>query len=90
MPVPIDRIFSHVAVEEHVLRSISALILCDVKSADSLYDALAKAITMTVEDYKPMSDTVYNDVKRDFDAKVFQKHFVADRIRLLKRHKVVR
>ena len=65
-------------------------ILCDVKSADSLYDALAKAITMTVEDYKQMSDTVYNDVKRDFDAKVFQKHFVADRIRLLKRHKVVR
>ena len=32
MPVPIDRIFSHVAVEEHVLRSISALMLCDVKS----------------------------------------------------------
>lgn len=63
-------------------------LLCEVKSSDSLHHMMQKALNLSQEQYLSISGTAYNDVKRDFDAQIFRKYYLEDRLRLLKKHNV--
>lgn len=59
--------------------------VCEIKSADSLYCAMTKALTQTNEEYKTMSDNVYTTVKNDFDAEYIKECFYQNRQKLIKK-----
>lgn len=63
-------------------------LLCEVKSSESLLHVMQKALNLSQEQYLSISGTAYNDVKRDFDAQIFRKYYLEDRLRLLKKHNV--
>lgn len=63
-------------------------LLCKVKSMESLYTVMEKALNLTSEQYCKIADTAYNDVKRDFDAQIFRKYYLEDRLNLLKKHNI--
>lgn len=53
--------------------------VCEIKSTDTLYDAMNKALAQTVQEYKAMSDNVYTTVKNDFDAEYIKECFYQNR-----------
>ena len=58
--------------------------VCEIKSADTLYYAMTKALTQTNEEYKTMSYNVYTTVKNDFDAEYIKECFYNNRQELIK------
>lgn len=58
--------------------------VCEIKSADTLYCAMTKALTQTNEEYKTMSYNVYTTVKNDFDAEYIKECFYNNRQELIK------
>lgn len=61
--------------------------VCEIKSADTLYCAMTKALTQTNEEYKTMSYNVYTTVKNDFDAEYIRECFYNNRQELIKRQR---
>lgn len=59
--------------------------VCEIKSADTLYCAMTKALTQTNEEYKTMSYNVYTTVKNDFDAEYIKECFYNNRQELIKK-----
>lgn len=57
-------------------------LVCQVRNADSLKDAIQKAIDMDNEDYRVLSKNAYEKVKNDFDSEVFKQKFVENRLKL--------
>lgn len=53
--------------------------VCEIKSTDTLYDAMNKALAQTGQEYKTMSDNVYTTVKNDFDAEYIKECFYQNR-----------
>lgn len=61
--------------------------VCEIKSADTLYCAMTKALTQTNEEYKTMSYNVYTTVKNDFDAEYIKECFYNNRQELIKKQR---
>ena len=61
-------------------------LLCEVKSMESLLAVMKKALNLTTEQYQKIANSAFSDVKRDFDAQIFRKYYLEDRMRLLKKH----
>lgn len=61
--------------------------ICEIKSADTLYCAMTKALTQTNEEYKTMSYNVYTTVKNDFDAEYIKECFYNNRQELIKKQR---
>jgi len=61
--------------------------VCEIKSADTLYCAMTKALTQTNEEYKTMSYKVYTTVKNDFDAEYIKECFYNNRQELIKKQR---
>lgn len=53
--------------------------VCEIKSTETLYDAMNKALAQTEKEYKTMSDNVYTTVKNDFDAEYIKECFYQNR-----------
>ncbi len=60
-------------------------ILCEVKSAESLYQAINRALSLTQEEYTILCNNAYDSVKRDYDAKIFKTYFLKNRLELVER-----
>lgn len=56
--------------------------VCEVKSVDSLMQAMQRALSIPEEEYERLSKNAYEIVKRDFDSKVFLEKYVENRIEL--------
>lgn len=54
-------------------------IVCEVKSVDSLRNALLKAVEMSDVEYKTMSDKAYNIAKTNFDSNTYKVKFFENR-----------
>ena len=61
--------------------------VCEIKSADTLYCAMTKALTQTNEEYKTMSYNVYTTVKNDFDTEYIKECFYNNRQELIKKQR---
>lgn len=61
--------------------------VCEIKSADTLYCGMTKALTQTNEEYKTMSYNVYTTVKNDFDAEYIKECFYNNRQELIKKQR---
>lgn len=61
--------------------------VCEIKSADTLYCAMTKALTLTNEEYKTMSYNVYTTVKNDFDAEYIKECFYNNRQELIRKQR---
>lgn len=61
--------------------------VCEIKSADTLYCVMTKALTQTNEEYKTMSYNVYTTVKNDFDAEYIKECFYNNRQELIKKQR---
>ena len=61
--------------------------VCEIKSADTLYCAMTKALTQTNEEYKTMSYNVYTTVKNDFDVEYIKECFYNNRQELIKKQR---
>lgn len=59
-------------------------IICEVKSTNSLRKAMKYALTMDNKEYERLSRNCYEKVKNEFDAKLYQREFVQDRLQLYK------
>ena len=57
--------------------------VCEVKSAESLEEAMRKALDLTDFEYQQLSENAYSKVKDDFDAAIFKQFFLKDRISLI-------
>lgn len=58
--------------------------VCEIKSTDTLYDSMIKALAQTKEEYEEMSSNVYITVKNDFNTEYIQECFYLNRQELLK------
>lgn len=58
--------------------------ICEIKSTNTLYNSMTKALTQTKEEYKKMSNNVYVTVKNDFNTEYIQECFYLNRQQLLK------
>lgn len=56
--------------------------VCEVKSVDSLMQAMQRALSISEEEYERLSKNAYEIVKRDFDSNVFLEKYVENRIEL--------
>lgn len=57
--------------------------VCEVKSSDSLFISMSKALALTIDEYILMSDNVYSIVKKDFDAEYIKECFYKNRQELV-------
>lgn len=53
--------------------------VCEIKSTDTLCEAMNKALAQTKQKYKMMSENVYTTVKNDFDAEYVKECFYQNR-----------
>lgn len=60
-------------------------LLCEVRSSESLYNTIIKALSLSMAEYKMMSENAYFSVKSDYDAKVFKKYFLENRLSLIRK-----
>ena len=56
--------------------------VCEVRSVDSLMQAMQRAMSISEEEYERLSKNAYEIVKRDFDSNVFMEKYVENRIEL--------
>ncbi len=56
--------------------------VCEVRSVDSLMQAMQRALSISEEEYERLSKNAYEIVKRDFDSNVFLEKYVENRIEL--------
>lgn len=61
--------------------------VCEIKSIDTLYDAMNKVLSQTEREYKMMSDKVYATVKNNFDAEYIKECFYQNRQELVNKSK---
>lgn len=61
--------------------------VCEVKSVDSLMQAMQRALALSSEEYEKLSRNAYEIVKRDFDSNVFLEKYVDNRIELYNKSK---
>lgn len=59
--------------------------VCEIKSVETLFESMSKALSQTSEEYKTMSDNVYTTVKNDFDAEYIKECFYQNRQKLIKK-----
>lgn len=57
--------------------------VCELKSANSLYDQMQKALEQSESEYQRMSSNVYNTVKNDFDAEYIKECFYKNREKMI-------
>lgn len=62
-------------------------IICDVRSVESLKDAMQKALSLSDEEYKRLAENAYTLVKKNYDSEVFVEKFVENRQELYKQIK---
>lgn len=67
---------------EFVKHNITGL-LCEPMSVESLKSALGEALALDEASYSKLSNAAYESVKTDYDAVVFRKNFLENRIQLL-------
>lgn len=58
-------------------------LLCEVKSVDSLYNTIIKALSLSSTSYNELCNNAYISVQCDYDAKIFRKHFLNNRLNLV-------
>lgn len=51
-------------------------LLCDVKSSDSVFNCIMKALSMDGSQYKSMSEEIYNKVRNNFDCVYIRQEFL--------------
>lgn len=56
---------------------------CDVKSADSLYKVMLRALSMNDSEYQIMSEKVYSVVRTDYDSEYIKQCFYENRKQLI-------
>lgn len=61
-------------------------LICEVKSVNSLYNVIVKALALTDADYCKLSRNAYEAVKNDFDSKIFKQYFLQNRLELIQKH----
>lgn len=59
-------------------------ILCAPQDTDSLYLSMKKSLEMSEEEYKRIANEAYDTALEKFDAEKFRKHFLKNRLNLLK------
>ena len=62
--------------------------VCEIKSTETLFDSMNKALSQTSDEYKTMSDNVYTTVKNDFDAEYIKECFYQNRQELVKKSNI--
>lgn len=58
--------------------------LCDVKSTNSVYDSILKALSLNDNQYRIMSNNIYNKVKNNFDSNYIKQDFLNTINRIIK------
>lgn len=61
-------------------------ILCEVKSSESLFNAIMRALALSPQEYDTLCKNVYDSVKRDFDSKIFREYFYRNRVELINKY----
>ena len=57
--------------------------VCEIKSVDTLYQSMSRALSLSEEEYRAMSDNVHTTVKNDFDAEYIKECFYQNRQELV-------
>lgn len=58
--------------------------VCEIKSVDTLFDCMVRALALTEEEYYSMSNRVYETVKNDFNAEYIKECFYQNRQQLVR------
>ena len=61
--------------------------VCEIKSVDTLYDCMQRALSLSEDDYKKMSNNVHTTVKNDFDAEYIKECFYQNRQELVNKNR---
>lgn len=59
-------------------------LLCEVQSTQSLLNAMRKGLNLSKEKYSTLAETAYKTALEKFDADIFRKEFLKNRLELLK------
>lgn len=83
MQVP--SICSNIKGPTEFVKDMQTGIICEPMSDESLRMAMSRALALDDETYRNLALNAYKSVKQDYDAEVFRRYYLEDRIKLLKR-----
>ena len=61
--------------------------VCEIKSVDTLFDCMQRALSLSEDDYEKMSNNVHTTVKNDFDAEYIKECFYQNRQELVNKNR---
>lgn len=61
--------------------------VCEIKSVDTLYQSMSRALSLSDEEYRVMSNNVHTTVKSDFDAEYIKECFYQNRQELVNKNR---
>jgi len=64
-------------------------IICDVQSPESLKSAFKRVQNLTSKSILILADNAYKEVREKFDADIFRKYYLKDRLELLEHHNII-